>query len=325
MSDETCADIATLRQVQTLGLACSALEGCLVPACISHAGLHSLCGMTQLAALDLSGHAAISDAGIAEIARHLTRLTHLDLRKPACDNPGTAAVTDAGIAALGTLTLLESVRLSQAQVGQAGCAALASLPRLQCLELSYCDSLSDTPVCELARLRALTELSLAGNASVTDIAVTALVRGMPDLVRLDLSACHLHVGDISLYAIATLPKLQMLRLHSCERVSDVGIGGLCAGAAAASVTHLDVRGCERISDGGAASIGKCLRQLQYLSLEHCHLIGDRGIRALSGLQHLEILRLGGTGITTDAFAQDFTRRVRLELPNNNRIWWMLDS
>lgn len=86
-----------------------------MPACISHAGLHSLCGMTQLAALDLSGHAAISDAGIAEIARHLTRLTHLDLRKPACDNPGTAAVTDAGIAALGTLTLLESVRLSQAQ------------------------------------------------------------------------------------------------------------------------------------------------------------------------------------------------------------------
>lgn len=96
-----------------------------------------------------------------------------------------------------------------AQVGQAGCAALASLPRLQCLELSYCDSLSDTPVCELARLRALTELSLAGCASVTDIAVTALVRGMPDLVRLDLSACHLHVGDISLYAIATLPKLQV--------------------------------------------------------------------------------------------------------------------
>ena len=94
-------------------------------------------------------------------------------------------------------------------MGQTGCAVLASLPRLRCLELSYCDSLSDTPVCELTRLRALTELSLAGCTSVTDIAVTALVRAMPDLVRLDLSACHLHVGDISLYAIATLPKLQV--------------------------------------------------------------------------------------------------------------------
>ena len=69
--------------------------------------------------------------------------------------------------------------------------------------------------------------------------------------------------------------LQVLRLHSCERVSDMGIGGLCSGAAAAALTHLDVRGCERISDAGATSIGRCLKQLQYLSLEHCHLIGDR--------------------------------------------------
>lgn len=94
-------------------------------------------------------------------------------------------------------------------MGQTGCAALASLRRLRCLELSYCDSLSDTPVCELTLLSHLTELSLAGCASITDIAVTALVRVMPALVRLDLSACHLHVGDISLYAIATLPKLQV--------------------------------------------------------------------------------------------------------------------
>ncbi len=73
--------------------------------------------MTQLTALDLSGHAAISDASMAEIARHLTRLIDLDLRRPSCDNPGAAVVTDAGIAALASLTLLESVRLSQAQVG----------------------------------------------------------------------------------------------------------------------------------------------------------------------------------------------------------------
>lgn len=72
--------------------------------------------MTQLASLDLSGHAAISDASIAEIARHLTVLTHLDLRKPACESPGAEIVGDDGIVALSSLTLLESIRLSQAQV-----------------------------------------------------------------------------------------------------------------------------------------------------------------------------------------------------------------
>lgn len=95
------------------------------------------------------------------------------------------------------------------QVGQAGCAALATLSSLRCLELSCCESLSDTPVCELTRLSALTELCLAGCASVTDIAVAALVRCMAALAHLDLSACHLHVGDISLHTISTLPKLQV--------------------------------------------------------------------------------------------------------------------
>ena len=72
--------------------------------------------MKQLTSLDLSGHAAISDASIAEIARHLTALTQLDLRKPACDSPGSAIIGNDGILALSSLTLLESVRLSQAQV-----------------------------------------------------------------------------------------------------------------------------------------------------------------------------------------------------------------
>ncbi len=103
-------------QVQTLGLASSALKGCLTPACITQAGLQSLCGMTQLTALDLSGHAAISDASIALIAQHLFSLRQLDLRKPACDTPATDSVTDTGIATLRSLTALESLRVSQAQV-----------------------------------------------------------------------------------------------------------------------------------------------------------------------------------------------------------------
>ncbi|BDA41723.1 hypothetical protein COCOBI_02-5160 [Coccomyxa sp. Obi] len=41
----------------------------------------------------------------------------------------------------------------------------ALLRRLRCLELSYCDSLSDAPVCELKCLSHFTELSLAGCAS----------------------------------------------------------------------------------------------------------------------------------------------------------------
>lgn len=97
-----------------------------------------------------------------------------------------------------------------AQVQQEGCAALASLAgSLRLLELSHCRGLSDTAACALGALGGLTELCLAGCCAVTDIAITALVRAMPDLARLDLGGCHLRVGSISLFAIATLQRLQV--------------------------------------------------------------------------------------------------------------------
>ena len=94
------------------------------------------------------------------------------------------------------------------QVQQSGCAAIASLPELQRLEISQCQSLTDTAACELIRLTALKQLCLSNSSRVTDIALSTLVKAMPQLVLLDLSGCHLHVSDISLYAIAGLGKLQ---------------------------------------------------------------------------------------------------------------------
>lgn len=95
------------------------------------------------------------------------------------------------------------------QVQRAGCAAIASLPGLGRLEISQCQSLTDTAACELTRLTALKELRLDNSSRVTDIALSTLARAMPDLVLLDLSGCHLHVSDISLYAIADLAQLQV--------------------------------------------------------------------------------------------------------------------
>jgi hypothetical protein len=99
------------------------------------------------------------------------------------------------------------------QVDRAGCAALGGLAgSLRALELSHCRRLSDTAAVHLTALRALTALSLAGCSAVSDIAITCLVAAMPGLARLDLGGCHLHVGSMSLFAVATLRKLQVLAL-----------------------------------------------------------------------------------------------------------------
>lgn len=89
------------------------------------------------------------------------------------------------------------------------CAGIASLPDLQRLEISQCQSLNDVTACELIRLSALKESCLSNSSRVTDIALSTLVKAMPQLTLLDLSGCHLHVSDISLCAIANLGKLKV--------------------------------------------------------------------------------------------------------------------
>jgi hypothetical protein len=72
-----------------------------------------------------------------------------------------------------------------------------------------------------------------------------------------------------------LQPAQVLRLSSCERVSDAGIRALCLGPAALSLEDLNLRDCDRLTDAAALCIGAHLRRLRALNLEHCHRIGDR--------------------------------------------------
>ena len=95
------------------------------------------------------------------------------------------------------------------QVQRTGCRAIAALSQLRRLEISRCQSLTDTAACELTQLTGLQELCLSNSSRVTDIALSTLVRAMPELSILDLSGCHLHVSDVSMYAMADMSKLQV--------------------------------------------------------------------------------------------------------------------
>lgn len=118
--------------MHALGLACSALSGCLAHPGISDAGVSALCALRHLTSLDLAGHTAITDAGVAAIGACLGALEHLDLRRPGPLIDGTSfpgdvrALTDAGICALASLRCLRSLRMSEAQ---ARLAPIAVLPQ----------------------------------------------------------------------------------------------------------------------------------------------------------------------------------------------------
>jgi hypothetical protein len=118
-----------------LGLACSALEGCLEHPGVSDAGVAALCTLRHLSSLDLSGHVAITDAGVAAIAASLPGLEHLDLRRPGPvvegvpAFPAVSGLTDAGVCALCALPRLRSLRLSEAQARNCVSCAFLNLYR----------------------------------------------------------------------------------------------------------------------------------------------------------------------------------------------------
>ena len=91
-----------------------------------------------------------------------------------------------------------------------------------------------------------------------------------------------------------LCQTQVLRLSSCEQISDNGIRALCAGAAAHALADLDLRDCDRLTDSAALAIGRHLSNLRALNLEHCHRISPRCLMLLvCCMRLLRLLHLQG--------------------------------
>ena len=117
---QLCPQHCVCAQVQELQLACANKAGCTERKCITPTGIATLCAMTQLTHLDLSGHETISDASIQLIAQHLPRLVHLDIRAHAYSLHARngQACTEEGIGALHSLQHLQSLSISNAQVSR---------------------------------------------------------------------------------------------------------------------------------------------------------------------------------------------------------------
>ncbi|MCC6243298.1 MAG: hypothetical protein IT353_10680 [Gemmatimonadaceae bacterium] len=116
---------------------------------MTDAMLADVCALTHLTTLRLNGSGAVTDEGVALLAR-LPNLRHLDLS-------GTA-VTDRGVAALAALPQLTSLSLAWTQATDNGVAALAALDALEEVDLSG-SACGDGAVRALAGKSALSQFS----------------------------------------------------------------------------------------------------------------------------------------------------------------------
>lgn len=92
-----------------------------------------------------------------------------------------------------------------------------------------------------------------------------------------------------------------------------------------SLECLDLSDC-RVSDAACELLAAHGQRLQWLSLEHCADVSNRGLLHLASgsLHHLSELRLCGSGVSEGAVAQlrRTPRGRRLRVGLHKLCWWM---
>jgi len=133
---------------------------------------------------------------------------------------------------------------------------------------------------------------------ITDCAVATVARVHTDLLDLSLHG-QKQLTDYALHAIAQhLPKLEMLNLGACTRISDSGVVALATRCTALKVLSLSFT-C--VEDAAVSAVAMNCPLLEDLTLWDCDGVTDESIIALvERCPKINYLQLQGTSITCAA-------------------------
>jgi F-box/leucine-rich repeat protein 14 len=183
-----------------------------------------------------------------------------------------ANITDSNIAALlnpQSSTSSAGPQASLRRVELSGCRRLtditllllSTLVRLESLDLTCTDGITDAGLAPLAQLRGLTKLNL--NTSIQGHSLEHVAR-IQSLKSLILSGCK-DVGDESLKPFSVHRNLEEVHLRCCYRLTDFGMNYL---ANVPRLWRLDVGNCPSIK---SISQFQDFPSLRYLNLKGCNV------------------------------------------------------
>ena len=235
-------------KLEKLKLGCSSLEKNIDP----HADYEfdfdddGVCAVANacrhLYDVDLSKRLQVGDLGVVSLVRSLKNLTDLDLDGcvkitdeslkaigeatyclKALHLQGCYLITDLGLEYLANADLKNSLQylyLAECdRISDAGIVYLKQMVGLIRLDLSKCgDNITDSGILAIAKLQNIEILSLSWLINISDTSLFEIASNCLKLKTVDLNGCEAITGE-GLRALANLPTLSYLRLHSCHKIS----------------------------------------------------------------------------------------------------------
>ncbi|HNY80638.1 MAG: sigma-70 family RNA polymerase sigma factor [Sedimentisphaerales bacterium] len=276
IEDDLIAPVARLTGLRHLGLASVS---------VSPKGLSSLAQLPHVE--QLTAPEGLTDQGMAQIAKmsslrilHVARdrLTDEGLRSlskltglESLDLYGNLSMTDDGLRALTNLHGLRHLRLGmEGPFTDRSMTYLAALPSLKVLWLDT-HNVTDEGLRQLSQSRSLERLCIHWLEKITGRGVECL-RAMPQLKALDITSAAFTEADLA--GITSMPNLEHVVLPHCA-FSDAAIGQL------GSLDHL---------------------RYLWVNCSDNSPLTDKSLLAVSRMQELEELYIGGTEFTNEGIA-----------------------
>ncbi|CAN6459774.1 unnamed protein product [Victoria cruziana] len=286
---------------------------------VSDEGVDFVCRkLSSLLSLDLSGNYCISDRSLLSVASNcasLRRFAALDCDFLSADGVALLASRCRHLASLSVngsrLSLsrpanlflvpgreLQSLDLSGMDVSEHLLLAISDLVRsLRRLILPRCTGVSLLGVSEVVRRCELLEhLDLEAAAFLTDEAVKSIGFRLTYLKFINLSSCHRLTNDSLLTIITNAVNLEDIRMERTKLGKGTGFSG-CK-LRRERVRRLRLGWNKHFDDESLSEIGDICREIEELSVNDCS-----GISRVRGLEKLEVLEAGGSGLSDEGLEE----------------------
>uniref|UniRef100_A0A672R8W7 F-box/LRR-repeat protein 2 n=1 Tax=Sinocyclocheilus grahami TaxID=75366 RepID=A0A672R8W7_SINGR len=256
--------------------------------------------------LSLRGCLSVADASMKTFAQNCRNIEHLNLN-------GCTKITDSTCISLSKfcsklrqldLTSCVSITNHALKALSEGCRMLENL------NLSWCDQITSDGIEALSRgctslralfLRGCTQVHTSIQThQITDDGFVSLCRGCHKLQMVCVSGCS-NITDASLTALGlNCLQIKILEAARCSHVTDAGFTVL---ARVSNHTNTPNQQNINVTDNTLVQLSIHCPRLQALSLSHCELITDDGIRHLSssvcGQERLQVVELDNCPLITD--------------------------